>query len=256
MKTILVPVDFSKASINAFKYAVEFASKDAIQIFVIHIKETEEDDEKEIQSKIDELQETVCKRPLEISTIIKAGDLNEEMIKIQKREKIDLIIMGTKGARVRTKNMNSKTSEFVHIADCPVLVIPENVEDFKLDTILLTLGKEKIVDTNALYTLLDVARHFGAEVHILTVSKDDDFYAKTHESNENTLKYFLEIFYSHHSFFESDDIVEGIIQYLGKHDIDMLAILPNTHAKNGSASEGKLTKLLSLHTTKPLLVLD
>jgi hypothetical protein len=95
-------------------------------------------------------------------------------------------------------------------------------------------------------------------VHVLTVQKTpvEVAYSEVDESNENTLQYFLEMFYSHHSFAENEDIEKGILTYIEKNDIDMLAIMPNTHLKNGVASEGRLTRFLTLHTNVPLLVLD
>ena len=120
------------------------------------------------------------------------------------------------------------------------------------------MGKEKIADRNVLFTLLDVARRFKAKVHLLTVDKGSKLmgYSEYDEINERTIEYFLEDFYSHHAYLENEDIEEGIKQYLESHNIDMLAIMPKTHLENGKASKGKLTNILTLHSDKPLLVLD
>ncbi|MDT0647776.1 hypothetical protein RM545_13835 [Zunongwangia sp. F260] len=40
------------------------------------------------------------------------------------------------------------------------------------------------------------------------------------------------------------------------YNIDMVAVMPNPHFENGEASEGKLTRHLTLHSEIPLLVLD
>ena len=109
-----------------------------------------------------------------------------------------------------------------------------------------------------LYVLLDVSRRFNARVHVLTVHQAtvEMGYSEEDESNETTLQYFLEMFYSHHSFAENEDIEQGIKEYIEKYDIDMLAIMPKTHLKNNEASEGRLTRHLTLHSDIPLLVLD
>ena len=95
-------------------------------------------------------------------------------------------------------------------------------------------------------------------MHVLTVHKDEVYmgYSPEDETNENILQYYLEDFYSHHSFSENEDIEKGIMEYIEKHEIDMLAIMPRTHLKTEAASEGKLTRMLTLHTNIPLLVLD
>jgi hypothetical protein len=142
-------------------------------------------------------------------------------------------------------------------ADLPVLVIPPNYV-FQLNKILLALGEDEMHDTATLNVLLDVSRNWNAEVHVLTVSKNkkNPGYSEADERNENSLKYYLENFYSHHSFSENEDIVQGIDDYIKKHNIDMLAIMPNTHSRASKPSKGKLTQVLTLKSNIPVLVLD
>ncbi|WP_373057792.1 universal stress protein [Zunongwangia sp. H14] len=259
MKNVLIPFDFSKASVNALDYAVEFSAKDpSVLLYLLHIKDKDAD-EKKIEHK---LEKAISKyhKPLapKIKSLVRGGKLIPSILEIQEQLEIDLVIMGTKGAEPNEESIATRTSKFVQEADLPVLVIPEKAKPFRLKTIILTLGKEKIADKDALYTLLEVSRRFGAEVHILTIDKEKTAmgYSEDDESNENTLQYFLEMFYSHHSFLENEDIEKGIMEYLDNHNVDMLAIMPNTHLENGDASEGRLTRILTLHTQTPLLVLD
>lgn len=258
MKNILIPFDFSNVSLNALEYAVKFAKNDeSITLFLLHINDGNLK-ESEISGKF---QNVVSKyegpfNP-KIETVIKSGKLIPSILEIQKKLKVDLIIMGTKGAEGED-NVATRTSKFVQEADLPVLVIPEKAKYFRLETIILTLGKDKIADRTPLYVLLDVSRRFNARVHVLTVHQAtvEMGYSEEDESNEATLQYFLEMFYSHHSFAENEDIEQGIKEYIEKYDIDMLAIMPKTHLKNDEASEGRLTKHLTLHSDIPLLVLD
>ncbi len=259
MKNILIPLDFSKVSLNALDYAVKFADHDpSINLHLLHIKDGTLM-EKDIKEKFDKLVKKY-KNPLNprLHTLIRSGELVSTIIEIQQQLEIDLIIMGTKGAEMEEDDLVTRTSKFVHEADLPVLVIPEKFKKFRLNTIILSVGQERIADRSPLYVLLDVSRKFKAQVHVLTVQRSPvaASYSEDDESNENTLQYFLEMFYSHHSFAENEDIEKGILDYIEKHDIDMLAIMPNTHLKNGVASQGKLTRYLSLHTNVPLLVLD
>ncbi|MGB7786843.1 MAG: universal stress protein [Salinimicrobium sp.] len=259
MKNILVPLDFSKVSINALDYAVKFAGQDpSIQLYLLHIKDGNLLEE-QIKEKFDKLTKKY-ENPLnpQLHELVRSGELVSTIIEIQQKMEIDLIIMGTKGAEMGEEDLVTRTSRFVHEADLPVLVIPEKFKKFRLETIILSVGQERIADRSPLYVLLDVSRRFKARVHVLTVQKTPvaASYSEDDESNENTLQYFLEMFYSHHSFAENEDIEKGILEYIEKYDIDMLAIMPNTHLKNGIPSEGRLTRYLTLHTNVPLLVLD
>lgn len=259
MKTILIPFDFSKAAINAFKYAVEFASKEPkMSLYLLYIL-PEEVEQSEISEKLDEFI-APYQQPTnpEIKVMIEQGELTPVVLKVKKSLLIDLVIIGTRGLQVAREETSSGTSKFIKDADLPVLVVPVTTEKFSLKTIILTVGKEKIADRKVLYTLLEIARRFDAKVHLLTVDKGSELmgYSENDESNENIIEYFLEMFYSHHSFMENDDIEQGIKDYLEKYPAEMLAIMPKTHLKDGKASEGKLTQVLTLHSNQPLLVLD
>ena len=259
MKNILIPFDFSKASFNALDYAVKFAGQDSsIHLHLLHIK-----DESILENNIlEKLNEVVKKyeNPLnpQLHTLLRSGELISTIIQIQQQLEVDLIIMGTRGADLDEEDLVTVTSRFVHEADLPVLVIPEKFKYLRLNTIILSIGQDEITDRSPLYLLLKVSRKFNAKVHVLTVQKTPVAvaYSEVDESNESTLQYYLENFYSHHSFSENEDIEKGILDYIEKYEIDMVAIMPNNHHKDGMASEGRLTRFLSLHTNVPLLVLD
>ncbi|WP_211222966.1 universal stress protein [Salinimicrobium terrae] len=259
MKNILIPFDFSEVSKNALEYAVNFADKDpSITLFLLNIS-NENSDVNAIKENFKKIIKKY-KKPLlpEIHSIVRSGELVSSIIQLQKELKIDLIIMGTRGAKPGEENIATTTSNLVQEADLPVLVIPEKYKKFRLNTIILSLGNEKIADRSPLYTLLEVSRKHQTQVHVLTIQQKEMAmgYNEDDESNEATLNYFLEMFYSHHTFHESEDIELGILSYIQKNDMDMLAIMPKTHLPGSEASPGRLTNLLTLHSNVPLLVLD
>lgn len=259
MKNILIPFDFSEVSKNALEYAVKFADKDPlINLFLLNVT-NENSDTGTIRENLKKVIKKF-RKPLspEIYTLVQTGEFVPSIIQLQKELKVDLIIMGTRGAEPGEDNIATTTSKLVHEADLPVLVIPEKYKKFRLNTIILSLGNEKIADRSPLYTLLEVSRKHQAQVHVLTIQQKEMAmgYTEDDESNEATLNYFLEMFYSHHTFHESGDIEQGILDYIKKNDMDMLAIMPKTHLPGSEASPGRLTNLLTLHSNVHLLVLD
>jgi nucleotide-binding universal stress UspA family protein len=177
---------------------------------------------------------------------------------MQKKQKVDMVIMGTSGVSEESILSKTNTSELVLEADFPVLVIPKNAKSFRIKHIALVLGKEKIEDTEALQTLLDLARKFNAKVHVLTIENKPGSYGYSNidVENESTLGYYLENFYVDHTFIRNPDLVEGIFSYVSKKDIDVITILPRNHIKEGEASEGQLTQMLTLHSKVPILAID
>lgn len=258
MKNILIPFNFSGASINALEYAIKFAEPNpASKFFLLYIN-TEKLSETDIQKRFQEIREKYeGPKKLFIEGRSAEGDLVPAIMEIQKDLEIDLVLMGTRGASLKREEFTTRTAKFVREANIPVLIIPEKCKRFRLKTIILPIGSEKIAERSRLNHLLEVSRRFDARVHVLTVQKSPiNAHSEDDESNESTLQYFLEMFYSHHSFLESEDIEQGILEYIEKNDVDMLAIMPKTHLEGERASEGKLTHILALHTNVPFLVLN
>lgn len=259
IKKILVPTDFSGTAKSAISYANNFAEGDrSIEITLLYISESplEEDDKNTLETK---LQEIIDKYLPALKSschcVIKSGPLTETILNVRKESGADLIIMGTKGSVEDEPVAISNTSELVLEADCAVLVVPERTDTFAVKNIALALGKNEIDDSFALGTLHDVARKFGAKVHILTISNEEGGIV-TEDKNESILEYYLETLHYQYAFPKNTDIEEGIFEYVKEKDIDMLAILPRNHAKKSKPSEGRLTRLLTLHTEVPLLTID
>ncbi|WP_339839417.1 universal stress protein [uncultured Maribacter sp.] len=259
---ILVPFNLSLASERALQYALHFITQnDSPEIITLYASSTSDDDElKEVlQEKISDIKKQfpyASKSNIEL--IIRKELLIDTILKEQKESNIDLIIMGTKGSDQDEESTFTNTSGLVLEADCPVLVVPEKVEEFQVSRIALVLGKDEIDDPSALGILLETARRFDAQVHVLTICNEDGTYgySVTDENNENTITYYLEKFYSHHMFMENIDVMDGIFDYVKKKEIDMIAILPSNHSKKNRPSEGRLTKFLTLRSQIPLLTLD
>ncbi|MHA7056283.1 universal stress protein [Aquimarina sp. M1] len=256
---IIVPFDTSTTTERALDYAISFAGDDkSIEILLTHISDMSEGIS--IHNVLDERIAQIKKDNPSfrgtLNSVIKSGELVENILETQKEFKADLVIMGTKGAEDESATTN--TSRLTLEADFPVIAIPETIKEFGVKKIALILGQKEIEDATVLGTLLDVARRFHAQVHVLTICNEDGCYGYTpaDERNENAIEYYLENFYSHHTFQENTDIEKGIFEYIKDKEIDLLAILPRNHAKKNGPSEGRLTKLLTLHTDIPLLTID
>lgn len=256
ISTILVPFDFSRTSKKALDYAVSFVGQNKkMKIILGYISNGQNQDKLE-KSFIDTLDKYKIKNQIEWS--VTSGFLTDSLMKIQGEKNIDLIIMGTLGIDTGGEVQITNTSDLVLNIDCPVLVVPYSVEEFKIKNIALVLGKEEIEDHKILGVLLDVASKFNAKVHVITIKNRPETYGYSNAdmTNENTLAYYLENFYSDHTFIENPDVVEGILSYASEKAIDMLAILPRNHSKESEPSEGHLTRLLTLHSKIPVLAID
>ncbi|MEJ2585537.1 MAG: universal stress protein [Robiginitalea sp.] len=255
--TILVPYDFSKAAQAGFRYAMDFAGqRPGIHLRVCFIKDEGPPDS--LKTAFEELTSGVSRTfRAKISwTSLIPGSVAGLLEKCRE-EPTDMIIMGTSGSG--DPEVTTKTSELVLSAQCPVLVVPMGAtEEFRLSRIALVLGPNEIDDPSLLTTLLDVSRSYGAQVTVLTIENEPGTYGYSpeEERNEHLLEYYLESFYSHHAYIKNKNVVEGIFDYVNKHEIDMVAILPRKHSKKGTPSEGRLTRILTLQSKTPLLAIE
>ncbi len=256
---VLVPFDFSPVSEQALQYALQLVKRERqSEVLLLHVTVDPPTDEekKKLEDRAEELflqyrKTTDAQLVISFAT----GDLSPEITGAQQRARADIIVMGTLGATAPEEEVISNSAELVLEADCPVIVVPAETEQFEVKKIALAIGKNEVDDSNALDVLLVIARNFDAKIHVLTIYEegDPDIYASS--PNENTLRYHLERYYDRDAFVISSNIMDAIFDYVQKHEIDMLAIIPRNHAKH-EPSSGRLTKLVALQTQVPLLAID
>ncbi|MCK0160805.1 universal stress protein [Allomuricauda sp. F6463D] len=260
LNKILIPFDFSEASLNALEYATNFVGTErSINILGLYVgtMPLNESDNDNLRSKFLKLFDSFnVKLKVSPEFITETGEVISTILSTQEKSGSDVIMMGTMGDRI-TDEAITNTSKLVLKANCPVLSIPYGTEIKEPKEIALVMGGKKIDDKAVLATLLDIARTFNAKVHVLTIYKESIFDEEAvKESNENLLKYYLEHFYAEHSFSKNEDVEQGILDYITEKKIDMLTILPRNHTERSTPSEGRLTKLLTLHSEIPVLALD
>ncbi|RKR08042.1 nucleotide-binding universal stress UspA family protein [Maribacter vaceletii] len=253
---ILVPYDYSTSADKALDYAVQFVADEKININLIHVSNNADNDKmRDTYESLSKKYENKLKIPMTWS-LGWDGPVTDVIMEAQEEKKSDLIIMGTSGWSLN-KDV-SLTSKLVKESKYPILVVPEDTKKQEIKNISLVLGKNEIDKPTALKTLLSISQKFNAKVHVLTIQNEPGTfgYTESDEKNENTLMYYLENFYSEHTFIENPDIVEGIFSYVNEHDIDMIAILPRNHTKKAIPSDGLLTKELVLKATVPVLTIE
>ena len=138
---ILIPIDGSKPSLNAVKYVVGFVknlrSKCAVTLLSVHddaglnhvrsfVPKDQIDDylrdlsEKQLKSA----QKILNDADVVHSTVIAQGHVPEEIVALARKEKFDLIVMGTKGrGGLMDALVGSVAQRVVGAAKQPVLLI-------------------------------------------------------------------------------------------------------------------------------------
>lgn len=257
---VLVPTDFSPCARTAFQYAQHLSTDDdSFALVVLHVphRAPDEAEHQAIQRRFAEMKASLPPRLQATSQfLVKEGDLVNTVLHTQQAQHADLIVMGTDGSDEEETYADSRTARLVLEADCPVLVIPATRLDFQMKQIALALDQHDIDDEQSLGVVHDIARWFGAKIHLLTIRTRTSPTPEKDQEAERLLEYYLETLDYRHAFPRNADIEQGITDYIREHDIDLLAILPRNHAQKTQPSEGRLTKLLTLRARIPLLAID
>lgn len=273
MKKILVPLDFSETSDNAFVYALEVAKVLKAELLLLHtfelpviesqmmpinyatiydsIQLTNFDHFKE---KLPQLRAIAEKHHLEhiaMNHILMDGDLLASIKKVIEQESVDMVIMGTNGAEGWFDSfIGTNTGSVISNVSVPVLSVPVGAAFEKIENIAFTTRFRK-KDIEALVKLLLFAKKMKAKVKCLYVkTKDSDVTSETikrwqsHFEDEQDLQFHI---------IPNDNVNETIEDFLVSQEIDILAML--TYKRNFFVElfTTTTTQRLSYHVQTPIL---
>jgi nucleotide-binding universal stress UspA family protein len=148
-KKILVPVDFSETSKQAFQYALRFAEKFGCEIVLLHVVEPEsviagaptavdvfaqsEEDVIAAEAELQTLAASSRNRRKSVTSKVRTGRAPNEINKVANDLDVDLIVIATHGyTSWRHFCIGSTAERVVHTAPCPVLVVREKQHEFCL----------------------------------------------------------------------------------------------------------------------------
>lgn len=134
---ILVPTDFSKASYAAFKPAMELAKKFRAHVLLLHVVEDVPVyahhlgvSRKELLGRIVEHTAEAMRaagkqlRVKNADLIVRIGNAEQEVLRVVKERKVDLIVMGTHGRNGFARTLVGSVAEkIVRSAPCHVLTV-------------------------------------------------------------------------------------------------------------------------------------
>lgn len=271
MKTILLPTDFSANSLNAVKYAfsifgnekMKFILLNAYRITPISIEEyvTEKPDfakqsEKGLKKVLNSIEKNFPGKKFNIETISKLGYPVETMKKIVKRKKIDLTIMGTKGAHgLREVLIGSITSDAIKNLPCPILAVPEKAKFETMKNIAFAADLKSFTGKILLNPLFFIAKNFSSEISILHVQKKINQVSRIEKKQKSKLNSLFRKIPHSFNIVEESDAVRGIENFISSRDMDMIAMISRKHTLIERFFNKSVTKKIAMHMRIPLLAL-
>lgn len=203
LKTILVPTDFSNIATSALEFATKIATKENAKIILLHIYDISYIElEMPVSSAFDELlrikeeSEKILKdlclkinnsKGIECQFLNIEGLIVETILETIESEKINMVVMGTKGNCVLNGILvKSNTSIIMEKAHCTVVAIPDNTYLNSIKKI--TFATDYIAnDITCLIQIAGIAQILNIGIHIIHIS-DEDY---TNESEKDFMDVFI-----------------------------------------------------------------
>ncbi len=276
MIKILLPTDFSKISLNAIEYALNFASGSNTKFIFYHsfipfncaLSGTLENNRKEIITVERELKIIIDKLRFKmhekfpevaIETCIEKGVESRQIISYSKKNKIDLIIMGTTGASgLKEIIIGSVTVAIIAKSECPVLAVPSNYKYKPIQKMLMPTNYA-LHDLISLKFLFQFSVTKNAAIHFLHIHPKGKPSLKDIELMEAFKKTINSLFKKKNKEFslhQGNDAEQCISTLVKKEKID-ITVMTTIKRKSliNRFFHSSLTKKMACHTQIPLLAI-
>jgi len=252
MKKILVPCDFSKPSINAYRFALSVAQQSKGVVHLLHVIELpvmhdsllmpvlnfEEQLLKELREQAEVQFEKITVKyqaeQVNVVTAVQFGAVSRMIQEYIVNEDIDLVLMGSHGASgFREMFLGSNAERMVRHSPVPVLVMKEYykgvIKNIVFPNTLETEHQEDLV-----MKVKALQHFFKAHLHIVWINTPLNFTSDTvtHQRLEAfTRRFMLKDFTT--SVFNSTDEEKGILEFANTVKGDLIAL--GTHGRTGIA---------------------
>ena len=276
MKKILVPTDFSKASILAVDVAYDIAKRSGASVTLLHVIEEAGTDSYSVvgQGHPSTVEETIftielirkSRKQLEklvnepkykdvnVEGELRIGNAFHGMRTIITEHKVDLVVMGTRGqTKIEEMVIGSNTERVVRHMRCPVLTVhnkPSSL-DFKNIVYATAMSKDEEVFSRIVKRTQQI---YDSTVHLVYINTPGDF------QRDKVVKDYMEKFakklgLKNYTVNVYNDLTteEGIIYFADSIDADLVCMA--THGRTGFAHvmAGSVAEDVVGHSKRPVL---
>lgn len=278
MKTILLPTDFSDNSWNAIEYALDFYKDYTCSFYLLHVNRlntlVEEDylyadqhtivaDNKIEQAKtqLKLILNRIAKkfpnsRKHKFYTLTDNNFFLESIRQHVEEKKVDVIVMGTKGATGLSKYIiGSNTGDVITKVKCTTLVVPENAKFKAINEVAFPTDFSMSRGLQMLQPLAEILDRNSASLRVLNICKKESSLNTQQKKNKELLEDYL-YHYKYSLHFLTNKKVEDAVQcFVKTRNIDLITMV----AKNLNYFQQILfhnkVEQISYHTDIPFLVI-
>ena len=283
MKKVLIPTDFSDTALNAAAYAMRLLEDMSCEFYLFHaykvpqsvgvLISVSEILQKEVAENLEKdekrLRELLGYPPIAINHLSLPGSFHDLLPEVIDSQEMDLIVMGTHGARgLADSILGTNTARVIGETQLPLLVVPNSLS---YDTITnLVFSTDQSTEEEGIHNdwnWVDWMRDsFDArftKLHIedpehVRRGREEVSYASTKRSGMATKPVPAVIAYKDvNETVYHKDVVEGILSYIPPEEVQnsLLILVAHEHGWLGRLFHQSVTQQIAMRNELPLLIL-
>ncbi|MGK9118525.1 MULTISPECIES: universal stress protein [Sphingobacteriaceae] len=273
MNTILIPLDYASGTQNALRY-VSAAHQNLFFIRLILLKstytsvfqpiistaeylcldgDTLEAGRKESVEYLDKVTKELANSVLKEVTIdhaISELPLARALVQLIRQESPDLLILGN-SQESKEGYINDNLIELVTISKIPVLVVPSNATYRKIRKVLLPMDFEELNRLEAFLHPLFSTYKDELILHVFSIKKQQ----RDLMEDRNKLSVLLPDLNFSVDYTDNDDILDGILEFAEKKDVDLIVSLPGKYNFFKKITHRSITHAIAHNSNRPVLIL-
>lgn len=271
MKKVIIPIDFSNSSTNAFVYGHRIATEINAVTLGLHVyypssKELTAATKSEsgfTEERRQKLKNFIAQFDKDwgsdllveglIDQEFRMGFPGEEILESAKANQPGLIIMGATGATNNIKKwFGSVSTKVMNEAECPVLLIPRNATYKEIKKVAYAYDDPNL-DQKVFESLGNFCNDLGAELHLIHIddeAKIDGGMRLKQLFNETYPDLAVSL-----SAINSSDVIEGLDHFTENNQISILAMATKSRTFVEDLFHYSMTKEMAIKSKVPLLIL-
>ena len=193
---ILVPMDFSDASVNAVYYAVEMADLFDNEITLLHVlsnstmKSIFTNDSEiallrdSVRNKLEDYKSEILEKwpTMRVNTMVAEGKPFKVINRVAKENNCDTIVMGTNGANGIEQFTGSTTTRVIKSSTIPVIAVKEKQTAPKFEKIVLPIDLTK-TSRQKIDWAVKLGKKYNSTVHVIMELDEDELIERKIKAN-------------------------------------------------------------------------
>ncbi len=273
MKTIVIPTDFSENAWKAASYAVALFGSEPCKYILLNTysvpmanslvdvddfyKELQGDSMDELKKLEVEFKDLNIHPESEVVLKCELGYLVPELIQMEEKEKIDFIVLGTRGTSGPGEYFfGTNAAETIAKCSSPVICVPDTAKLELTKEILFAIDANGIKYISTIQPVVELCKKFNSKVHFGYVSQELTDQDKEVQELD---KYVIDNFYNNldytYEHIKGVMVEDELLKYARMNNMDLLVMIKHDRGFWGNTFHKSLTKTTAFHTDIPLLVL-